>query len=84
MIVGSRSVLWNRYERLLRATDEHSQPDRIPVQRVQQFQEPFTAPAPVSRTGMESGNECHFFTRGTEEDQVERTVFVLFRLDSAS
>ena len=74
-------MLWNRYERLLRATDEHGQWDRISDQRVQQFQESFTAPAPISRTGMESGNEYHFLTRGTEEDQVERRVFISFRLD---
>ena len=27
-------------------------------------------PHPLQRTGLESGNECHFFTRGTEEDQL--------------
>ena len=74
-------MLWNRYERLLRATDQHSQPDGISLQRVQQFQESFTAPAPVSRTGMEGGYECHLLTRGTEEDRVEGTVFISVRLD---
>ena len=74
-------MLWNRYERLLRATDQHGQPDGISLQRVQQFQESFTAPAPVSRTRLESGHECHLLTRGTQEDRVEGTVFISVRLD---
>ena len=50
---------WKRHERLLHAIDQSGQLDGISVQRVQSFQEPFTALAPVSRTGMESGIGQH-------------------------